>query len=140
MAEKTCFKCGKTKPLSEFYTHPETADGHLGKCKECTKKDVKSRRESHPEADLVTRIKTCAKKPTRENAHKAVDAALRAGRLKRPHFCSGCGCTDAERRIEAHHYDYSKPLDIIWLCTPCHRRMDAQRRIHEGKTPYGVRG
>jgi hypothetical protein len=40
---KTCFKCGITKALSEFYTHPRMADGHLGKCKTCTKADTARR-------------------------------------------------------------------------------------------------
>ncbi|ENN8375873.1 hypothetical protein ACAX46_001263 [Providencia rettgeri] len=42
---KNCFKCNKEKPLSEFYKHKGTLDGHLNKCKECTRLDVKRNSE-----------------------------------------------------------------------------------------------
>ena len=37
---KVCFKCGRSLPLSSFYAHPQMGDGHLNKCKDCTRSDV----------------------------------------------------------------------------------------------------
>lgn len=42
MQTKVCFKCLSEKPISDFYKHPKMADGYLGKCKLCTRSDVKT--------------------------------------------------------------------------------------------------
>lgn len=43
--EKICFKCQNLLPIVEFYTHKKMPDGHLNKCKNCTKIDVRKREE-----------------------------------------------------------------------------------------------
>ncbi len=40
---KVCFKCNIDKPLTEYYKHRQMSDGHLNKCKDCTKSDTKKR-------------------------------------------------------------------------------------------------
>jgi len=42
---------------------------------------------------------------------------MRNGRLpKQP--CKVCG----EVKTQAHHEDYSKPLEVVWLCAACHKK------------------
>lgn len=58
---KKCFKCGLEKPLSEYYVHKKMADGHLGKCKICTRNDTKKDYEIkslNPEFIESERIRT----------------------------------------------------------------------------------
>lgn len=56
MESKNCFKCGKIKPLTAFYKHPQMADGRVNKCKECNKaenrKNFWSKRQEKREYDL----------------------------------------------------------------------------------------
>ena len=53
--------------------------------------------------------------PIKHAAHNAVSNAVRDGKLLRQP-CEVCGSQSAQ----AHHDDYSKPLDVRWLCTTHH--------------------
>lgn len=59
-----------------------------------------------------------AKHPDKDRAHEIVHTAKKRGKL-RPSPCADCGSTS---KIHAHHEDYAKPLEITWLCAPCHRK------------------
>jgi hypothetical protein len=131
---KECFKCKTIKPLEEFYKHPNMADGHVNKCKECNKNDVTAHRNKNIEkfreydrarGKIPERIKAQveitrawrAEDSRRSVAHYAVAQAIRSGILVRMP-CIRCG----KEKTEAHHEDYDKPLEVMWLCTPCHKQ------------------
>jgi len=54
----------------------------------------------------------------KRKAHRAVNNAVRDGRLARQP-CEICGAL----KVEGHHEDYSKPLDVVWLCRKHHAEL-----------------
>jgi hypothetical protein len=140
---KTCFKCHKRKPLTSYYAHKAMKDGLLGKCKACTKKDVKLRYVSEEGSALIRayekrrcgevgrkmKVALYQKKrnelhPGKAKARRAVNNAIRDGRLeKKP--CERC--FSPKSKSQAHHRDYRSPLKVIWLCFWCHRTEHGQR-------------
>lgn len=139
MKEKQCFKCGASLPASEFYRHHRMADGYLGKCKSCTRRDVRTHRALSPRPREYDRLrsqslsrKAASKKnvaawreanPKAYKAQNKLNNAVRDGKIKRwP--CEICG----EERSHAHHKDYSKPLDVIWLCARHHHKAHSLMR------------
>ena len=131
---KECFKCKTVKPLTEFYKHERMSDGHLNKCKECTKSDATNHRNKNLEkvraydrerGKIPERIKANTENnrawreedKRRSRAHHAVSYAIRRGLLDRLP-CIRCG----DEKSLAHHEDYDKPLEVMWLCQPCHKQ------------------
>ena len=127
---KKCFKCDVEKPMSEFYKHQQMGDGTLNKCKECAKNDVNTHRKNNIErireydrkrgnrqdSDYLRKYRE--NNPEKYKATGMVHRAIRSGRLKKK-VCEVCGL---DKNIHAHHPDYSKPLDVVWLCCVCHNK------------------
>jgi len=119
---RTCRQCGQTKAISEF---PQCSkSGHLTRCAACRALDRRTsyRRnyEKQRQADKEYR-KTHPNRQTdraKARAREAVKRSVKSGILGKPDACSKCGAECCV--LTAHHHDYSKPLDVTWLCYKCH--------------------
>jgi len=127
---KTCKKCENRKELDEFYKHPQMKDGRLNICKECKKKDSINYRN-----DNIEKVRAYDRKrgnrqdssylksyrkanPEKYKAHNIVNNALRDGKLEK----KGCEICGVLKKVHAHHDDYTKPLEVRWLCPKHHRQ------------------
>jgi len=120
---KTCRVCNEEKNKTEFYV------GHA-RCKKCYCEKVKKYRNNNLEKIREYDRKRGNRQPSgymaeyrksnpeKYKAHNMVNNAVRDGRMSKPNHCEGCGdiCNP-----HGHHEDYSKPLDVVWLCVSCHR-------------------
>lgn len=131
---KACTKCGVEKPLADFYKHNGKNGGHRNECKTCCNKRSYESRQRNLEAvreydkerskepsragALRERSELWKKKsPEKKRAIMKLNNAVRDGKIERPSACSVCGNGGV---IHGHHHDYNKPLDVTWLCPPCH--------------------
>ena len=64
---------------------------------------IREWRKNHPEA---------------VKAHKILAAAIKIGKIKKPKNCLNC---NELRRLSAHHKTYDKPLEVLWVCSSCHK-------------------
>lgn len=135
-----CKGCGLEKDPSDFYK------SNKSNCKECVKVSVRLNRESKSEqykeyersrASLPHRVKArkdyslteagkeagsraklkyIEQNPKKRRVHIITGNAIRDGILIKG-LCDVCS-TDVN--IVAHHCDYDKPLDVMWLCSKHH--------------------
>lgn len=146
---KRCFKCLCELPLEAFYKHSKMNDGRLNKCIQCTKRDVSEHRQNNLEkiraydklrssmphrvaarkeyaktdsfkvSHLKANSKYRADHPKRYIAKNILNAAVRDKKVT-PEPCFICG-----EKAEAHHPDYDRPLDVVWLCDTHHKQAHA---------------
>lgn len=130
MTSKKCSKCNETKPIDEFYRYIRPKyDYPQSRCKQCVKDAAKlhdnrlsDREHSRRKRALNPRMKSMQNAayktahPDRIRANTAIATALRSGTLTRKD-CEKCGA----KYTHAHHKDYSRPLDVQWLCPSHHK-------------------
>lgn len=74
-------------------------------------------------------------KTASDTAHNLLETAIRKNIIIRKVVCEQCGdrptLKDGRTGIHAHHCDYNKPLDVMWLCQKCHHEWHKHNRAIE---------
>ena len=132
---KICSCCGVEKPRDEFQVRRASKDGFTASCKLCLKErdrvrdqnpERKAMKERYVkgigrEAAARAKRKYIEKNPKKRSVHIKTGNAIRDGKLlKQP--CEVC----ASENVQAHHCDYDKPLEVMWLCPIHHEEWHRQ--------------
>jgi len=133
MKNKLCSKCKRELPLTKKYWSKNkwNKDGWMYQCRECKKMydRIYSRkyREEHPEWKKADNKKNLGlqkrlirehenRYPERISANRILQYAVKKGSIKKEP-CVVCG----NPKSQGHHPDYSKPLEVVWLCAKHHK-------------------
>lgn len=142
MTTKVCSKCEQDKPLSCYYFVKNERGDRVprGYCIDCNKAYQRSPHHAELRRALEKRmakegrrkkrnrvhyLRRIALYPEKERARLAVLNAINKGVLVRPDRCERCKnipdpMSNGTTSIQGHHPDYSKPLEVVWLCHTCH--------------------
>lgn len=133
-----CPTCEKWLPRTGFYGSKKTWNGITSQCKNCHMKgsiatrDIDRKRDSNREHMRQARRKNPEKFNERERLAQAqrpwtqqrearyqLNLAVQRGEILKPNHCEHCG---GGSKLQAHHTDYSKALEVLWLCPECHSK------------------
>lgn len=135
---KYCSRCKTTdnlmpKPYSWFKNKEVLYQYYM--CRECnTKRAKKYRATDYGKLAIEKAVRTFTQKnPLKRRAWDIIANEKRTGRIEVPYQCENC---QGIKPLDAHHDDYSKPLEIKWLCRVCHQQVG--RVLKDPKKPLTV--
>jgi hypothetical protein len=111
---RLCPECNIEKPTSDFPRSMSLHWRRLGPCKTCKWLKVKDN-PHYKEVHCKNVIRSQKRHPVKDLARRAVGSAVKRGKLV-PQPCEVCGA-----EAQAHHEDYTKPLEVRWLCYKHHK-------------------
>lgn len=127
--KRQCSTCRGILLLSQFPPNKAQPEGRSGQCRPCIceaarRSKKKRKREGYIQNHGVrTRENIELRRrryPEKLKARQCVQDAVKSGKLQKPSKCESCNREFPKKKLQGHHADYSKPLDVKWLCTDCH--------------------
>jgi len=110
---KRCLELYHKQPWKNKKWREENSEKQKQYQKKYREKNIKEVRERRSKSNREKRIH----ETPQGVARKAVYMAIKRGDLERANNCQMC---NKECKSEAHHGDYNKTLEVIWVCKPCH--------------------
>lgn len=120
---KKCTKCRKNKSFGEYHKSKSAADGYAYACKDCRNKYI---RDLHRDTKESRKLYKRNQPKDKVHARQKVKEAIKKNKLKKG-ICRVCG----DINVDAHHFDYSKPLEVEWFCRRHHLDTHAEIRLWE---------
>ena len=121
MIGKRCSRCNEIKSLFSFYLDKRSKDGLMSACKSCRYETLRKWRDSYPEKYREISRKNGKKIGKISSIHSYISYHTIKGNIIRPSVCSLCNKENKD--IHAHHNDYSRKLDVVWVCRLCHKKI-----------------
>lgn len=125
--KKKCFKCGIEKELSEFYKHPRMGDGHLNKCKDCTRRDSIDTYNKNTQSQKFYE-KERERGRIKYNKYKYKSKNDKPG--KSISFLLKRRGIDMNER-ESHHWNYNYPNNVFILSRRAHAIIHSRMKYDE---------
>jgi hypothetical protein len=152
----TCSRCKQEKDEDDFYSNRSSPTGRSQWCRRCFNEYMKKRRaenpgmksaegkkyrlkypgrstinnkkylKSHPAKRREKKKRYKLRHPEKDKAREAIHRAVRYNKIDKPKTCSMLSA-ECKGKIDGHHSDYSKPLDVIWVCDYHHKKL---HRLH----------
>lgn len=108
----------------EYYA--QNKEAILERQKKWDRKHIAAHRKAQRRYQAIHKVEISKKYG---QASDYVRKAIKQGSLRKK-FCEICG----EQKVEAHHCDYNKPLDVMWLCKKHHAEWHRNNKpIYKGE-------
>jgi hypothetical protein len=129
---RTCKLCKRELPMSAF--HGSNSRNRVHRCRECvaalaTKCNGGLRLQDRETPAGVAYAKLPLTQTYKRQVATKLNNAIKSGLVTKPDQCSRCNKTATGMQLQAHHYDYNKPLDVVWLCIACHKQVHREAPV-----------